>query len=85
MQKSIPVQIRQLILYRYGYYYKKQVDGFVRELISAKRVYKHFVSDKIMRTESWCRGLPEKEPPVRRLTYHFFDVHNRSCLVVVAV
>ena len=39
--KSIPAQIRQLILYII--YNKRRVDGFVRELTFAKRLYKHFL------------------------------------------
>ena len=35
LQKSIPRQIRQLILYYYQY--RELVDGFVRELTFAKR------------------------------------------------
>ena len=41
LQKSIPPQIRQLILYHY--YYKEQVGGFVWELTFAKRLHKHFL------------------------------------------
>ena len=43
--KSIPAQIRQLVLdisYDKGY-----VDGFVRELTFAKRPHKHFLSLKV--------------------------------------
>ena len=36
LQKSIPTQIRQPILYHYQY--KKQVDGFMRELTFAERL-----------------------------------------------
>ena len=39
-QKSIPTQIRQLILYISNS--KGWVDGFVGELTSAKRIQKHF-------------------------------------------
>ena len=38
---SIPTHIRLLILYIINS--KGQVDGFMGELISAKRLYKHFV------------------------------------------
>ena len=41
LQKSIPAQIRQLILYISNN--EGQVDGFVRELSFAKRRYKHFL------------------------------------------
>jgi len=40
-QKSIPTQIRQLIFYISNS--KEYVDGFVRELTFAKRLYKHFL------------------------------------------
>ncbi len=43
--KSIPLQIRQLV--RYISHDKGYVDGFVRELTSAKRLQKPFVRDKI--------------------------------------
>ena len=41
VKKSIPTQIRQLILYISND--KDSVDGFVRESIFAKRRYKHFM------------------------------------------
>ena len=41
LQKSIPPQIRQLILYHYQY--KKIVAGFVRELTFTKRLHDHFL------------------------------------------
>ena len=41
LQKSILVQIRQLILYMSDN--KGKVDEFVRELTGAKRLYKHFL------------------------------------------
>ena len=41
LQKSIPAQIRQLILYNYKN--KERVDAFVRELNFAKRRYKYFM------------------------------------------
>ena len=40
LQKSIPTQIRQRVLYISNS--KGYVDGFVEELPSAKRLYKHF-------------------------------------------
>ena len=40
-QKSIPAQIRQLSLYMSNN--KGPVDGVVRELTFAKRLYKHFL------------------------------------------
>ena len=43
LQKSTPPQLRQGTLY---YQYKGYVDGFVAELASARRLYKHFVWDK---------------------------------------
>ena len=39
LQGSIPSQLRQLIFYYY--LYTENVDGFVQELTSAKRLYKH--------------------------------------------
>ena len=41
LQKSIPAKIRQLMLYISDY--KGYVDGFVRQLAFAKRLYKHFL------------------------------------------
>ena len=41
LQKSIPAQIRQLMLDYY--YYEEFVDGFVRELAFAKRLSVHFL------------------------------------------
>ena len=46
LQRLIPTQIRQLILYirnSKGYF-----DGFVRELTSAKHLYKHFLRAKLV-------------------------------------
>ena len=42
-QKSIPAQIRQLILYMSNK--KGQVDGFVRASTFAKQLYKHFLRE----------------------------------------
>ena len=41
LQESVPAQIRQRI--RQYYFYKEQVDGFVREVTFAKRLCKHSV------------------------------------------
>ena len=41
LKKSIPAQIRQLILYHYQL--KEQVDGFLRELTFTIRLYEHSV------------------------------------------
>ena len=43
-QKSPPPQICQPTLYYYKY--KEQIDGYVWKLTFAKRLHKHFVSDK---------------------------------------
>ena len=45
LQKSIPTQIRRLILYYH--WYEEWVDRFVRKLTFAKRRYKHFLWDKL--------------------------------------
>jgi len=45
LQNSVPAQICQRILYISNN--KGQVDGFVRELTCAKRLYKHFMCDKV--------------------------------------
>ena len=41
LQKSIPPQIRQLVIYYY--LYEEQVDGFVRELTFAKRLHQNIM------------------------------------------
>jgi hypothetical protein len=43
LKKSIPAQIRQVILYISDN--KGQVDGFVRKLTFAKRLHTHFLCD----------------------------------------
>ena len=73
-QKSIPVQIRQLILYignNKGY-----VAGFVRELTFAKRHYKRFMWDKTWSAPpsplAWTATVLQKSIPVqiRQLLLH---------------
>ena len=49
-QKSFPLQIRKLILYISND--KEQVDGFVRELTLAQRVYENFLGDKSQGVDS---------------------------------
>ena len=45
LRKSIPTQIRRLILQSSNG--KGQIDGFVRKSTSARRLWKHFVLDKV--------------------------------------
>ena len=45
LQKSIPAQIRQLILY--DHLSKEHVDGFVRELTLEKQHYEHCLWDEV--------------------------------------
>ena len=51
LQMSIPAQIRPLILCYH--LYKEQVDGFVREITSAKQSYKHFLWHEFTRERTW--------------------------------
>ena len=48
LQESIPERIRRPILHKSNN--NGWVDGFVRELTLAKRLYKHFLRDKISYT-----------------------------------
>ena len=60
LQESIPAQIRQHILYISND--KGLADEFVRELTVTKRLYKHFLWDKIaLEIEARMRELVEKQ------------------------
>ena len=79
--KSIPIQIRQLILYYY--LYKEYVDGFVRDLTFAERLYKHLLWDTLSTPldRAVCRKWPASGPPfATRLTnfvdWIFFETRN---------
>ena len=57
LQRSIPTQIRQLMLYYY--YHKELVDEFVPGLTFAKRLYNRFLRNKFR----WC---PPRRRPLQR-------------------
>ena len=62
LQKSIPAQIRQLILYISND--KGEVDGYVRETTCSKQVYKSFLGDKPPRpTHPPNAPRPASSPP----------------------